>query len=150
MAGFVLVAVLMRPIGGWLSDRVRPGSVLAVGFAVVAVDALIQSSTPSLAPVGTTVFLTMAAALGTATGATFALVAQRAPAAQVGAVTGIVGAAGGLGGFVPPLVMGSIFGHSGDYRGGLLALSAMAVVVLLLAASLRRPAAPPASRAQAA
>jgi MFS transporter, NNP family, nitrate/nitrite transporter len=138
MAGFVLVAVLMRPIGGWLSDRVRPGSVLAVAFAVVAVDALIQSSTPALAPLGTIVFLTMAAALGTASGATFALVAQRAPAAQVGSVTGIVGAAGGLGGFVPPLVMGSIFGHSGDYRTGLLALSAMAVLVLLLATSTRR------------
>ena len=41
----------------------------------------------------------------------------------------IVGAAGGLGGFVPPLVMGSIFGHSGDYGTGLLALSAMAALV---------------------
>jgi NNP family nitrate/nitrite transporter-like MFS transporter len=142
MAGFVVVAVLMRPVGGWLSDRIRPGSVLMAAFAVVAVDALLQSSTPDLAPQGTIVFLTMAAALGTATGATFALVAQRAPAAQVGAVTGIVGAAGGLGGFVPPLVMGSIFGHSGDYRTGLLALSAMAVLVLLLAAATRRTAVP--------
>jgi MFS transporter, NNP family, nitrate/nitrite transporter len=142
MAGFVLVAVLMRPVGGWLSDRVRPGSVLTVAFAVVAVGALVQSSTPSLAPLGTIVFLSMAGALGTASGATFALVAQRAPAAQVGSVTGIVGAAGGLGGFVPPLVMGSIFGHSGDYRTGLLALSVMALLVLLLAASTRRTAAP--------
>ena len=54
-------------------------------------------------------------------------------------MTGIVGAAGGLGGFVPPLVMGSIFGHTGDYGTGLLALAAMAVLVLLLSASLRRP-----------
>jgi MFS transporter, NNP family, nitrate/nitrite transporter len=142
MAGFVLVAVLMRPVGGWLSDRVRPGSVLTVAFAVVAVGALVQSSTPTLAPLGTIVFLSMAGALGTASGATFALVAQRAPAAQVGSVTGIVGAAGGLGGFVPPLVMGSIFGHSGDYRTGLLALSVMALLVLLLAATTRRTAAP--------
>ena len=143
MAGFVVVAVVMRPVGGWLSDRVRAGSVLMAAFAVVAADALIQSSTPDLIPVGTIVFLTMAAALGTATGATFALLAQRAPAAQVGAVTGIVGAAGGLGGFVPPLVMGSIFGHTGDYGTGLLALAAMAVLVLLLSASLRRPVSPP-------
>jgi MFS transporter, NNP family, nitrate/nitrite transporter len=145
MAGFVVVAVLMRPVGGWLSDRVRPGSVLMVAFAVVAVDALVQSSTPDLAPLGTIVFLTMAAALGAATGATFALLAQRAPAAQVGAVTGIVGAAGGLGGFVPPLVMGSIFGHSGDYRTGLLALSAMALLVVLLATRTRRTPAPQAA-----
>jgi NNP family nitrate/nitrite transporter-like MFS transporter len=138
MAGFVLVAVLMRPIGGWLSDRMPAASVLSVTFAVVSVGALVQATTPALAPLGTIVFLSMAGALGAASGATFALVAQRAPAAQVGAVTGIVGAAGGLGGFVPPLVMGSIFGHSGDYRTGLLALSAMAVLVLLLAASMRR------------
>jgi NNP family nitrate/nitrite transporter-like MFS transporter len=138
MAGFVVVAVLMRPIGGWLSDRLRPGSVLMVTFGVVAAGALIQSSTPTLAPLGTVVFLAMAGALGTASGATFALVAQRAPAAQVGSVTGIVGAAGGLGGFVPPLVMGSIFGHSGDYRDGLLALAVMAATVLLLASTLRR------------
>jgi NNP family nitrate/nitrite transporter-like MFS transporter len=143
MAGFVVVAVLMRPVGGWLSDRIRSGSVLMVAFGIVAVGAVIQSSTPSLAPLGTVVFLLMAGALGAASGATFALVAQRAPAAKVGAVTGIVGAAGGLGGFVPPLVMGSIFGHAGDYRTGLLALSAMAVLVLALAASLRRPVAPP-------
>jgi NNP family nitrate/nitrite transporter-like MFS transporter len=116
--------------------------VLVVAFAVVAAGAVIQSGTPSLAPVGTIVFLSIAAALGTASGATFALVAQRAPAAKVGSVTGIVGAAGGLGGFVPPLVMGSIFGHQGNYRAGLIALSAMAVLVLLLAASMRRSPSP--------
>jgi MFS transporter, NNP family, nitrate/nitrite transporter len=142
MAGFVVVAVLMRPVGGWLSDRVQAASVLTAAFAVVAVGALVQSTTPGLAPVGTVVFLSMAGALGTASGATFALVAQRSPGAKVGSVTGIVGAAGGLGGFVPPLVMGSIFGHSGDYGTGLLALSAMAVLVLVLAVSLRRNAAP--------
>ncbi len=142
MAGFVVVAVLMRPIGGWLSDRVRAASVLTVAFAVVAAGALIQSTTPTLAPLGTIVFLSMAGALGAASGATFALVAQRAPAAKVGSVTGIVGAAGGLGGFIPPLVMGSIFGRSGDYGAGLIALAAMAVLVLLLAASMRRTPTP--------
>jgi len=142
MAGFVLLAVLMRPVGGWLSDRVRAASVLSVSFAVAAVCALVQSTTPALAPLGTIVFLSMASALGAASGATFALVAQRAPATKVGSVTGIVGAAGGLGGFVPPLVMGSIFGHFGDYRTGLLALSGMAAMVLLLAASMRHTGRP--------
>jgi NNP family nitrate/nitrite transporter-like MFS transporter len=135
MAGFVVVAVVMRPVGGWLSDRVRAGSVLMVAFAVVALDALIQSSTPDLSPVGTIVFLTMAAALGTATGATFALLAQRAPAAQVGAVTGIVGAAGGLGGFFPPLVMGATYDSAGnDYTTGLALLSLVSLLALLYTA----------------
>ena len=47
--------------------------------------------------------------------------------------------------FIDPLLlwgggalMGSIFGHSGDYRNGLLALSVMAAIVLLLASTVRR------------
>jgi len=126
MAGFVLVAVVMRPVGGWLSDRLSPPPVLAAAFAVVTAGAITQSLTPALAPVGTIAFLVMAAALGAAAGAVFALVAQRAPAQQVGAVTGVVGAAGGLGGFVPPLVMGSIYGVTGSYAWGLIALAVVA------------------------
>ena len=113
-----LVGSLSRPVGGWLSDRVAPARVLTGAFAVVAVAAIVQSLTPALAPAGTAAFLVMAAALGAAAGAVFALVAQRAPAEQVGAVTGVVGAAGGLGGFVPPLVMGGIYGASGSYAWG--------------------------------
>ena len=131
MAGFVLLAVLMRPVGGWLSDRLEPTWVLTGAFAVVAVAAIVQSLTPALAPVGTVAFLVMAAALGAAAGAVFALVAQRAPAQQVGAVTGVVGAAGGLGGFVPPLVMGGIYGATGSYAWGLLALAAVAACAMI-------------------
>jgi len=65
----------------------------------------------------------MAAALGAGSGATFAFVALRAPANKVGSVTGVVGAAGGLGGFVPPLVMGSLYGHYGSYAVGLVLLA---------------------------
>jgi NNP family nitrate/nitrite transporter-like MFS transporter len=139
MAGFVLVAVVMRPVGGWLSDRIDAPLVLMASFAVVAAGAFVQSATPALRPVGTIAFLGMAAALGSASGAVFALVAQRAPAAQVGAVTGVVGAAGGLGGFIPPLLMGSIYGANGTYTLGLVALGVVALIVLALAASMARP-----------
>jgi NNP family nitrate/nitrite transporter-like MFS transporter len=141
MAGFVLLAVVMRPVGGWLSDRVHPARVLVVAFAVVVAGALVQSTTPPLMPLGTVAFLAMAAALGAASGATFALVALLAPANQVGAVTGVVGAAGGLGGFVPPLVMGSIYGRSGSYGLGLVLLAVVAAGTLALSAVLARRAA---------
>jgi len=141
-----LLAVLLRPVGGWLSDRLAPTRVLTGAFAVVA--AVIQSLTPALAPVGTAAFLVMAAALGAAAGAVFALVAQRAPAQQVGAVTGVVGAAGGLGGFVPPLVMGGIYGATGTYAWGLLALSAVAACALIY--SFSTPSEPVRTRTRAA
>ena len=131
MAGFVFVAVLLRPIGGWLSDRLRPTTVLGVAFAVIAVLAVVQAATPSLAPVATVALLGMAAALGAASGAVFALVARLAPPGKVGSVTGVVGAAGGLGGFVPPLLMGSIYASTGSYAIGLLMLAAVAAIALV-------------------
>ncbi|MFF8945750.1 nitrate/nitrite transporter [Streptomyces sp. NPDC014864] len=130
MAGFVLLAVAMRPVGGWLSDRIGPVRVLAGTLSVVLAAALVQSLTPALAPMGTIAFLSMAAALGAASGATFALVALLAPPEQVGSVTGVVGAAGGLGGFVPPLVMGSLYGAYGSYAVGLLLLGVVAAAAL--------------------
>ncbi|HSA49828.1 MAG TPA: NarK/NasA family nitrate transporter [Yinghuangia sp.] len=130
MAGFVLVGVAIRPIGGWLSDRFGPTRVLAGTLAVVVVGALVQSATPPLAPVGTIAFLTMAAALGAGAGATFALVAQLAPPAMTGSVTGMVGAAGGLGGFVPPLVMGAIYSAFDSYAVGLVLLAVVAAGTL--------------------
>ncbi|TDE21370.1 MFS transporter [Actinomadura sp. 6K520] len=131
MAGFVLLAVLMRPIGGWLSDRIGAVRVMVASLVVVVVGAVVQAFSPPLMPLGTIAFLAMAAALGAGSGATFALVARLAPANKVGAVTGVVGAAGGLGGFVPPLVMGSIYGSFGSYAVGfvLLALVAAAAAV---------------------
>jgi len=132
MAGFVLLAVVMRPIGGWLSDRFDPVRVLTVALAVVVAGAAVQAFTPALMPLGTIAFLSMAAALGAGSGATFALVAQAAPANQVGAVTGVVGAAGGLGGFIPPLLMGAIYGQFQSYAIGLALLGIVALAALLL------------------
>lgn len=130
-AGFVVLAVIMRPTGGWLSDRYGPIPVLVGCFAVVAVFAAVSALERPLAPVGTVAFLAMAAALGASSGAVFALVAIVAPAGKVGGVTGIVGAAGGLGGFAPPLVMGAIYGWQGNYKPGLwlLALTALVAAV---------------------
>lgn len=138
MAGFVLVAVIMRPVGGWLSDRLGPVPVLSVGYAVVVVGAAIAANTPILEHLGTIAFLAMAAALGAGSGATFALIARVTDLSRVGGVSGLVGAAGGLGGFIPPLVMGYIYGRTDSYAIGLVMLSATAALALLLTLTLIR------------
>jgi NNP family nitrate/nitrite transporter-like MFS transporter len=132
MAGFVVVAVIMRPIGGWLSDRIGPIPVLVGGYAVVVLGAAVAATHPPVDTVGAAAFLSMAAALGCGSGATFALIARVTDPARVGGVTGLVGAAGGFGGFVPPLLMGYIYGRTESYAIGLVLLSATAALTLAL------------------
>ncbi len=138
MAGFVVVAVIMRPVGGWLSDKFGPIPVLVAGYAVVVVGAAVAATNPILEHVGTVAFLAMAAALGSGSGATFALIARVTDPARVGGVTGLVGAAGGLGGFVPPLIMGYVYGRTDSYAIGLVLLSVTAALTLLLTVTVVR------------
>lgn len=138
MAGFVVLAVIMRPVGGWLADRLGPIPVLAGGYAVVVVGAAVASTTPVLEPLGAVAFLVMAMALGSGTGATFALIAKVTDPSRVGGVTGVVGAAGGLGGFVPPLIMGYIYGRTESYAVGLGMLAVTAALTLLLTVTIVR------------
>ena len=138
MAGFVLVAVAMRPVGGWLADRLGPVPVLASGFGVVVVGAAVSAGNAPLHGIGTIAFLAMAAALGSGSGATFALIAQVTEPSRVGGVTGLVGAAGGLGGFVPPLLMGYVYGRTESYAIGLWMLCVTAALALLLTVTVVR------------
>ncbi len=138
MAGFVVIAVIMRPVGGWLSDKFGPIPVLAGGYAVVVVGAAIAAFEPLLMPIGTVAFLAMAAALGSGAGATFALIAKVTDPSRVGGVTGLVGAAGGLGGFVPPLIMGYVYGRTDSYAIGLVLLSVTAALTLVLTVTVVR------------
>jgi NNP family nitrate/nitrite transporter-like MFS transporter len=133
-AGFVVLAVIARPTGGWLSDRFHPVPVLVWCFTGTAAFAVVQAFQPVLVPVATVAFLGMAALLGAASGAVFALVGKVAPADKVGTVTGVVGAAGGLGGFVPPLIMGWVYGVQDSYAIGLMLLSDVALAAAVYTA----------------
>jgi len=112
-AGFVVLATLGRPLGGYLADRWGAAHVLSGVFLAVTLIAAVLALSPDLVVVSVA-FLSVALALGMGNGAVFKLVAEMFPR-ETGAVTGLVGAAGGIGGFFPPLVMGFFRDALGTY-----------------------------------
>jgi NNP family nitrate/nitrite transporter-like MFS transporter len=145
-AGFALLAVIARPIGGWAADRFGAERVLLISFAgISALAATLTGFYAQIVPL-TIACLTMAVCLGLGTGAVFKMVGNEFPT-RVGAVTGVVGAAGGLGGFFPPLVMAAVKTALGTYTLGFLLLAFTAVLCLaVLALMITRPSAPGAAR----
>jgi NNP family nitrate/nitrite transporter-like MFS transporter len=128
-AGFIALATALRPVGGWLADRVGGTRILAVVFPATCVFGLFMAC-----PMMTTFTigaLGMAAAIGLGNGAVFKLVPQYFPQA-VGSVTGLVGAAGGLGGFFPPLILGVIHHATGSYSLGFILLALFSFACLLV------------------
>src|SRR5262245_13837109 len=119
-AGFVLLATLMRPVGGMLSDRFGVARILIGVFLAVAVLGALMGC-PWM-PTFTVGALGTAAALGLGNGAVFKLVPEYFPK-ETGTVTGLVGAFGGLGGFFPPLALGVIRDTTGGDAMGFIFLS---------------------------
>jgi len=126
-AGFVILATLMRPLGGIFADRVGGAKVLMVVFAAIAVLSLLLSF-ESIVPF-TIGALGCAASLGLGNGAVFKLVPQYFPK-ETGTVTGLVGAFGGLGGFFPPLELGLFKDQLGSYTPGFVLLSLFSLACL--------------------
>jgi NNP family nitrate/nitrite transporter-like MFS transporter len=136
-AGFALLAVLARPAGGWLSDRIGAERVLKLSFAgTLALAAVLSATYREMGPL-TITCLSLGVTFGLGTGAVFKLVAEWF-AGQVGAVTGVVGAAGGLGGFFPPLLMAAVKQATGSYTLGFVLLAAVAASALAVLSALQR------------
>ena len=129
----VIAGSFLRPVGGWLADRIGGyrlllGLLAGVGCCLAAISTL-----PALSIVVPLLFLCMGM-LGMGNGAVFQLVPQRF-AKQVGVVTGLVGAAGGFGGFLLPSLLGAIKDRTGEYGIGLLVFATaffVATALLLL------------------
>jgi NNP family nitrate/nitrite transporter-like MFS transporter len=122
----VVFGSVLRPVGGWLSDRLggfRLLVCLLAGFAVclatVAMEPSVRVAVAALA-VGMGL-------LGMGNGAVFQIVPQRFPD-RIGIVTGVVGAAGGLGGFLLPTVLGAAKDLTGGYSTGLWVFAATFVI----------------------
>ncbi len=124
----VLAGSLLRPVGGFLADKLGGVRMLmflysAVGLLLIAVAAL-----PPLPFAVGLLFLVMAG-LGMGNGSVFQLLPQRFEK-RVGVATGILGAAGGLGGFFLPAILGALKQLTGSYGPGLLVFAGLCAAAL--------------------
>jgi NNP family nitrate/nitrite transporter-like MFS transporter len=130
---FIFPASLLRPLGGWLSDRYGPRGVTYVVFVVMAV-ALGLLSLPSavldLGPWGfTALMLVVGCGMGIGKASVFKYVPDYFPR-DVGAVGGTVGMLGALGGFVLPPAFGALGRWAGSPQVAFVALLALTLVSL--------------------
>ncbi len=137
-AMFATAAVIARPIGGVLADRLGPKVISLISLAGIVSCAYIVGQEPPEGVLTGVAFLLMAAAMGLGMGAVFAWVGPSTPPEKVGAVTGVVAAAGGLGGYFPPLVMGATYNaETNSYALGLWLLVLVGAIALVVAGMLR-------------
>lgn len=137
-ATFIFPASLLRPLGGWLSDRYGPRVVTYCVFLVMAV-ALVALSVPDrnyfgvpyrLGP-GTFAALMFVVGCGMGIGkaSVFKYVPNYFPQ-DVGAVGGLVGMLGALGGFILPPVFGALGRATGVPQMAFLSLLILTLVSL--------------------
>lgn len=129
-AGFITLATLMRPIGGWLGDRFNPFFILMFVFVGLTASGALLSFSPNI-ELYTVGCLSIAFCAGIGNGVVFKLVPLYF-SKQAGIVNGIVSAIGGLGGFFPPIVLTIVFGITGHYAIGFMALSEFALASFII------------------
>lgn len=129
-AGFIVLATILRPVGGWLGDKFNPYKILVLVFAGLTVSGILLSFTPSLV-IYTVGCLSVAVCSGIGNGTIFKLVPMYF-SNQAGIVNGIVAMMGGLGGFFPPLILTTLFNFTGHYAIGFMALSQFSLASLIL------------------
>ena len=111
-----LVGSLIRPFGGYVADR--QGGLRTLHYVLpVIVGAIVAVTSPSLTT-AVVMMVVATGAMGFGNGVVFQLVADWFPK-DIGLASGVVGAAGGVGGFLLPLLAGTIKGLTGSYELGL-------------------------------
>lgn len=126
----ILAGSFVRPIGGYLADRIGGVRLLLV---LLTSSSVMMMGVAQLPPLNIAIVLLSAAMLswGMGNGSIFQLVPLRFPK-QVGLATGVVGAAGGLGGFLIPLTLGALRDFTGSYGPGLALFSLGGILAISL------------------
>jgi len=129
-AGFIVIATIMRPIGGWLGDKYNPYKILMILFAGLTIASILLAFSPDI-HLYTVGCLVIAFCAGTGNGTIFKLVPLYFTK-QAGIANGMISAMGGLGGFFPPLLLTILFNMTGHYAIGFMALSMVALASLII------------------
>ena len=129
-AACVFAGSLVRPVGGFVADRVGGIKSLSVMYILAAIFLGIVSFGLPQAWMGLALFVLTMLVLGMGNGAVFQLVPQRFRK-EIGVMTGLVGMAGGLGGFYLASSLGYSKQFTGSYQSGLLVFAGLAIVALV-------------------
>ncbi|MFD1418058.1 nitrate/nitrite transporter [Companilactobacillus keshanensis] len=130
-AMFAVVGTLLRPVGGYLSDKIRPMTLLRYDFILIIVAAIILGIFLETKGIFTTLIIAMAILVGIGNGIIFKMV-PFVSSGNTGAVTGFVGAMGGLGGYFPPIILGLIKQMTGSYKIGIYLIAIFGIICLVL------------------
>ncbi|MGD9897441.1 MAG: nitrate/nitrite transporter [Candidatus Methylacidiphilaceae bacterium] len=133
----VAAGSLLRPVGGYLADRIGGREILSSFLIVATLCCLAASFFPPL-PIAVAVFFVFLGSLGMGNGAVFQLVGARL-GPSIGLVAGLIGAAGGFGGFLLPICLGSLKSTTQSYAPGLLLYAAALALSAAISSADRIP-----------
>ncbi len=126
---FIFPASLLRPLGGYLSDRLGPRPVTYTAFIVMCL-AFVWLSRGVPIELFTILIIVVGVMMGIGKASVYKYVADYYPR-DVGVVGGLVGAVGGLGGFILPLLFAWAKGKTGDPESTFVVLLVFALTCLV-------------------
>jgi NNP family nitrate/nitrite transporter-like MFS transporter len=112
-----LVGSLIRPFGGYAADRIGGLRTLVLSLPLVMGIVVVLGEITGVT-VAVVLMVVAVGAMGVGNGVILQLASEWFPK-QIGLASGIVGAAGGIGGFLLPLWLGTLKEVTGSYRTGL-------------------------------
>ena len=112
-----LVGSLIRPLGGYAADRIGGLRTLMLSLPLIVGIVGVLGDVTNIS-VAVVLIVVAVGAMGVGNGVILQLASEWFPK-QIGLASGVVGAAGGIGGFLLPLLLGTLKEATDSYRTGL-------------------------------